>query len=435
MEYHIESLDMSRTRHRIEPFHLRWAHEAVRPDWPVLTQRCARQTPERLWTFDFVLNLLTGHIMFVSYYSLFTIVPSYALDRGGGEWQIGIIIGSIGVVALIVRPLGGRWVGMFGAKRMAIIGAAIFAITNLLYIPEFSVWWLVPIRMIQGIGVAIGPVATSTMVANLAPASRRAEAMGYMGNFIALSGLYSPVLAFWLLTEFGFSVSFMYAAVGGLLGCVTAIRISSARTNIPPSATGGQLPLISRNALFPTAVFLGYTITTAPINTFLPLLAVQRELGNPGLYFTIFSITTIAVMLLSGPIADKYGRATVIIPGMLASALSMFLLTGAHSQLTFLGAGFLNGIGFGLIQPGIQSLTVDRVEPRERSSAMATLQQGWDIGGGGAFILGPIGGVIGIAATFAIAGAGTLAAVAGYIVGNARSPAVLPGRQDAPSDN
>ena len=152
------ALDMSRTRHRIEPFHLRWTHKAVRPDWPVLPQRSARQTPERLWTFDFILNLLTGHFMFVSYYSLFTIVPPYVLDRGGEEWQIGIIIGSIGVVALFVRPLGGRWIGVLGAKRVAVAGAAIFAITNLLYIPAFSVWWLVPVRMIQGMGIAIGPV-------------------------------------------------------------------------------------------------------------------------------------------------------------------------------------------------------------------------------------------------------------------------------------
>ena len=62
-----------------------------------------------------------------------------------------------------------------------------------------------------------------------------------------------------------------------------------------------------------------------------------------------------------------------------------------------------------MIQPAMQSLIVDRVPPRERSSALATLQSGWDIGGsGGAFAFGPLGAVTGAAATFAIAGAGTV---------------------------
>ena len=67
--------------------------------------------------------LLTGHFMFVSYYALFTLVPPFAVDRGGEEWEIGIVIGSIGIMALLVRPFGGRWINSFGAKRIAISGA------------------------------------------------------------------------------------------------------------------------------------------------------------------------------------------------------------------------------------------------------------------------------------------------------------------------
>jgi MFS family permease len=380
------------------------------------------KAPKKLWSIDFMLVLLTGHFMFVSYYALFTLVPPFAVDRGGEEWEIGIVIGSIGIMALLVRPFGGRWINSFGAKRIAISGAGLFAVTNLLYLLASNIWILVPIRMLQGMGVAIGPVATSTMVANLAPESRRGEAMGFMGIAIALSGLYSPVLAFWLLSELGFYTGFVYAAIGGLLGCVTAAKISSSNTNFTSKFDDKEpLPLIPRNAIFPTVIFIGYTITTAPVNTFLPLLSSDRDLGNPGLYFTTFSITTILLMSLSGPIADRFGRASVVIPGMVASSISMFLLAGAHSQATFLGSGFLNGIGFGLIQPGIQALIVDRVRPKERGPAMATVQQGWDIGGSSAFFLGPIGGIMGIASTFTISGMITLLATAGFIFGNSRN--------------
>ena len=392
------------------------------------------QATDRLWTVDFVLTLLSGHFLFAGFTSLFTIVPLYVIDRGGQEWQIGVVVGSFGVVSLLVRPFAGRWIYLFGPKRIAAAGLIIFAIASILYIPASGVWWLVPVRMLQGIGLAMAPVASSTIVANLAPATRRAEAMAYLGNALGIASMYAPVVGFLLLSPYGFPASFIFSASNALLGALLALRISSARTRIRVSeASTGSVPLISRSALFPTAVFLTYTITVAPVSTFLPLLAENRQLGNPGLYFTVFSFTTIVALLLSGPIADRLGRPTVIIPGLLTASASMFLLAIASNQPVFLAAGFLTGVGFGLLQPGIQSLTIDRVAPRERSSALATLQSAWDIGGsGGAFILGPIAGAISVAATFGIVGAGALAGAVGFVVGNARAPAILPREQDAP---
>ncbi len=371
-----------------------------------------------------MLNLLTGHFLFVSYTSLFAIIPPYVLDRDGQEWQIGIVVGAFGIMGLILRPFAGRWVYFLGAKRVAIAGAIIFAVASILYIPAFDVWLLIPVRMLQGIGLALGPVATSTIVANLAPSSRRAEAMGYMGNSVGAASLYAPVFSFWLLSQFGFEASFIYSAANGFLSMVFAIALSATRISFPESdGPAESVPLISRMALFPTMVFLGYTVTTAPVNTFLPLIAEDRGLGNPGLYFTVHSFTTMVVMLGSGLAADRLGRSSVIIPGMLSAAFAMFVLMGAQSQLVFLGAAFLSGFGFGLIQPGMQSLTIDRVRPSERGAAMATLQSAWDIGGsGGAFLLGPIAGVVGTAATFGIVGVGTLSSTAGFVVAVVRGP-------------
>ena len=383
--------------------------------------------PQRLWTLDFVLNLLTAHFLFAGFSSLFTVVPSFVLDLGGEEWQIGVVVGSFGAVSLAVRPLAGRWIYYLGAKRVAFAGAALFGIASLLYIPASSVWWLIPVRMLQGIGLGMAPVATTTVVANLAPITRRGEGMAYMGNSIAIGSLYAPVLAFWLMTHYGATASFLYSASSALMGSLMVLGISSTRSAVPTSEAPITVPLVSRRALFPTAVFLSYTITVGPISTLLPLLAEDRGLGNPGRYFTVYSFTAILTLLVSGHVADRWGRAAAIIPGLLTTASSMFLLTAASNQPMFLAAGLLTGAGFGLLLPGIQSLTVDRVAPRERSAAVATFQSAWDIGGsGGAFVLGPLGGPLGVAVPFGIAGAVTLLGAAGFVVGKARSPAVIP---------
>lgn len=407
-----------------------------------MAQRNGASQSNRLWTVDFILNLLTAHFMFAGYTAMLTVIPPYVLFRHGTEWHLGIIVGAFGIVGLLIRPFGGQWIYAFGPKRVAVAGTAIVAIGSLCYIFALSPWWLVPMRMLQGVGLALGPVATSTIVANLAPPTRRAEAMAYMGNAINASFLYSPFIASSILEYFGsntvgFAYAFVFSGLAAAIGMISGMRISASRIafekpSTPTAAAADKPPLVAKAAIFPTLVFLTYTFTTAPTNTFLPLLAAQQKLGNPGLFYTVFSSTSILAMWQAGPIADRYGRSTVIIPGLLSVAVAMFVLNGAFFQAMFLSAGFFAGLGFGLLQPGIQSLTVDRVPLRERSAGMATLQQAWDIGGSaGSFVVGPLATPIGIANVFGVTGIGALLGALGFVIGNAKSPAALPGRASA----
>ncbi len=382
---------------------------------------------ESLWTKDLVLNLCISHFMFASYTAMLTIIPLYVIQLGGSEWQTGVVVGSFGLLSIPIRQMSGRWITNFGAKRVAIAGTAVLGIATLLHVGAFNIWMIIPVRVVQGIGLAIGPVATATIIAILAPSNRRAEGMAYNGNAIALANLYSPLLAFWLFQQFGSEAAFIYAGLMSLVGTASALGVSANRTSIPmdplSSATGSaKPPLISRSAMFPTLVFLTYTFTTAPVSTFLPQLAKLRSLGNPGLYYTANSITQMLALLLSGLVADRLGRGSVIVPGLLIVGAAMFTLMTANNVVMFVLSGVLNGIGFGMLQPATQSLTVDRSPPRERGSALATLQQAWDVGGsGGAFLVGPLASFIGIAATFGIAGVGTALGAVGYVAYSARS--------------
>ena len=153
-----------------------------------------------------------------------------------------IFVVVFGVVGLVVRPFAGRWVYRLGAKRVAVAGSAVFALSSVLYLASVNVWLLIPVRMLQGVGLAMAPVATSTIVANLAPAHRRAEAMAYMGNAIAVAGLYAPVVGFALLSEFGFAASFLFAATVALLGSESRMAISPTHSR-SPSSTTRRLPL------------------------------------------------------------------------------------------------------------------------------------------------------------------------------------------------
>ena len=387
----------------------------------------ASESSEPLWSRDFVINLLVAHLLLAGFFSLFMVVPAFIDKLGGKDWEIGVIIATFGLAGVIFRPMAGKWILKSGPKRVIIFGILIFVGTTVLYIPLPSEWWIVPVRMFQGVGLAIAPVATSTVVANLAPESRRGEGMSYMGNSISIAQLYAPPIGFFLADSFSFSLAFIVASAVALVSFFVCLTMSDSRTRMPITQQDENempdAPFISRAAIFPTLIFLTYAFTMAPVSTFLPMLSDVRELGvNPGFYFTILSGMTMLTTLLSGRISDKFGRSAVIIPGLTLVSVAMFMLSGAFTFSMFFGAAFFHGVGYGLIYPGINSLVVDRVQANERGSAIGTLQQAWDIGAsGGNFIVGPIIGALGIGSAFVVVGAGAATGVVGFITGNRKS--------------
>jgi MFS family permease len=387
----------------------------------------ASESSESLWSRDFVINLLVAHLLLAGFFSLFMVVPGFIDKLGGKEWEIGVIIATFGLAGVIFRPMAGKWILKSGPKRVIMFGILIFVGTTVLYIPLPSEWWIVPVRMAQGVGLAIAPVATSTVVANLAPESRRGEGMSYMGNSISIAQLYAPPIGFFIADSFSFSLAFIVASAVALVSFFVCLTMSDSRTRMPITPENenemSDAPFISRAAIFPTLIFLTYAFTMAPVSTFLPMLSDVRELGvNPGFYFTILSGMTMLTTLLSGRIADKFGRSAVIIPGLTLVSVAMFMLSGSFTSGMFFGAAFFHGVGYGLIYPGINSLVIDRVPANERGSAIGTLQQAWDIGAsGGNFIVGPIIGALGVGSAFVVVGAGAATGVVGFITGNRKS--------------
>ena len=387
----------------------------------------ASESSQSLWSRDFVINLLVAHLLLAGFFSLFMVVPGFIDKLGGKEWEIGGIIATFGLAGVIFRPMAGKWILKSGPKRVIMFGILIFVGTTVLYIPLPSEWWIVPVRMAQGVGLAIAPVATSTVVANLAPESRRGEGMSYMGNSISIAQLYAPPIGFFIADSFSFSLAFIVASAVALVSFFVCLTMSDSRTRMPITPQNenemSYAPFISRAAIFPTLIFLTYAFTMAPVSTFLPMLSDVRELGvNPGFYFTILSGMTMLTTLVSGRIADKFGRSAVIIPGLTLVSVAMFMLSGSFTSGMFFGAAFFHGVGYGLIYPGINSLVIDRVPANERGSAIGTLQQAWDIGAsGGNFIVGPIIGALGVGSAFVVVGAGAATGVVGFITGNRKS--------------
>jgi MFS family permease len=124
------------------------------------------------------------------------------------------------------------------------------------------------------------------------------------------------------------------------------------------------------------------TMTFGAVISFLPLFVQAHNLGNPGLYFTVYATIVVASRPIAGRMADRFGRERVIVPGMACLVVAMTLLAFTTTWWGLLWAAALQGLGFGCVHPAVMALVVDRSTQHDRGPALATLMGAFDIGVG-----------------------------------------------------
>ena len=202
------------------------------------------------------------------------------------------------------------------------------------------------LRFFHGFGIAAYTTAAGVIVADLAPPSRRGEGMGYYGMSLNLAMTIGPALGVMLIGYIGYdSLFWLCAALGlGSLALSQLIR-EPAHAPSPHQADTRPHQWVSRTALFPGFIAVCMTVTFGAVVSFLPLFVKAANLGNPGLYFSVYSIVVVASRPFAGRLSDRFGRAAVIVPGMVCLTVAMTTLAFSSSLFGLLIAAALQGPG------------------------------------------------------------------------------------------
>ena len=164
-------------------------------------------------------------------------------------------------------------------------------------------------------------------------------------------------------------------------------------------------------------------LTYGTVISFLPLLAVERKIENFEIFFTAFALALIVVRAGAGELSDRYGRAAVIVPGLVLTAIAMVLFSVASSLPDLLLVAVIYGLGFGAVSPVLQAFTVDRAGLGDRGAAMATYSAAFDLGiGVGSVALGYILQFSTFGAMYLTAAGCVVIGLAGFVLVSRRSP-------------
>jgi len=376
--------------------------------------------PARLLTAAFALLWTASFCVFLSFYLLLPVLPVYAAGLGMGESTIGLVIGVFALASMVWKPWAGWVLDWRGRRGILVAGAALFALASLCYPATRSVLPLLLVRVVHGTGMGLFPTAAVAVVTDLVPAARRGEAMGLFGMAANLALAIGPALADPAEARLGFTgvcvLATGLATVGTGLAFLT--RETSLRTARPPFRLRG---LFAPQALYPAALTLLMFVPYGVLMAFLPLLARERGVASPGLFFTLIAVALLVIRTTAGQLSDRFGRPVVVAPALAVVAIALLVVAVARAPWAIYGAGLLFGLGFGGAQPALMAWAADLVPPGDRGKAMATYYTAWELGiGGGQIVLGlllPVGGFGGLFATAA------LMALIGAALALARLPA------------
>jgi MFS family permease len=306
-----------------------------------------------------------------------------------------------------------------GAAPQMVAGGGLLALGSLLYMAAGLAdlpLLLVAGALAAGAGSAAFTTATNTELAHSIPTTRRAEAMGYFGIAQTIGTGLGAGSSFFLFTTFGipapFAVGAALYAMGILLGSRAGAGGRVAAEHVPSAGFA-----IERSALPAALAVWGLVIGQSSSTAFVQLLGIERGVTNPGVYYFAHAVSAVVLRVFGGRIADRYGRLTVIVPGLLMHSAGLVLLSQARSTEMIALAGLLVGIGFAGALSTLQALTVDLARPNKRGSALAMFWAATDVGViTGVLLGGQLAAAFGYSGLFLITSLGPAAAAIGLAV-------------------
>lgn len=337
-----------------------------------------------LWNKSFIFCLLNNLFLFIFYFAQITILPIYILnDLGGTLTDAGLAMTLFMVSSIAVRPFSGLIIEKFGRKKTLYVAETLFCLCAIAYIFADNLIALLMIRFLHGIWFSILTTVTVPIANDFIPPERKGEGMGYFVMSVNLGIVLGPLLGLTLLQDF--SYLFISSLLAGIifLGFIFCFIIPIA-ADTPIQRTTRRLSVhdfIEKKALSVSVLALLISISYASIMSYIsPFADAQGLLEYASLFFVVFAISMMSLRPITGKIYDRKGASYVIYPAITLFAIGLGLLSQTQSVMGLMLSAVCVGMGFGSLQPCLQTLAIQRAPKARIGHATSTFFTCYDIG-------------------------------------------------------
>jgi predicted MFS family arabinose efflux permease len=311
-----------------------------------------------------------AHFLHSLSFGLFLHLPGFVRGLGGDELDVGLISGITALTAVLARPVIGGSIDRARRGTILVTGIGHVAICATYLTVDALGPWLYIVRAVHGACEAALFAALFTYAADVVPAARRTEGLALFGVSGMLPMSLSGLLGDAILARADYPTLFMVAVGFVAAGVVLSLPLREpSRERSEPSR--GFFTAIREPSLLPIwIVGLSFSIAIVAYFTFMKTFVLETRVSSVGVFFSIYSLSAIAVRIGLGKLPDRVGAKRVLFPALGLLALGF----GSLSTTTALGvavAGVLCGVGHGFTFPILLGLVVSRARPSERGAALA----------------------------------------------------------------
>lgn len=361
------------------------------------------ETTTKIWNKKFILLFITNLLMMAAFYASIPIIPIYCQQHGITGMKVGIVLTAMSIATIIFRPIAGYLLDNFNRYHVYLLFLGLFclAFPSFILFPTFGA--LVLVRLYMGIVYSVCGSATMTLAGDVLPRANITAGISRFALTISIGMAFGPYIGIqvqnYVNSKTAFLIIFAMTVVAFI--CVCACQI--------------QYPKVTRQKFA-----FKDTIHKPALPFMLNMMFLMVPFGAVIAYSSLFAqemnlTTTIPyfyICLVLGMLLSKFSTQKMIDNGrhrnlvylslallMLTMASYAFLTTSVHLLI----AGFLFGLGYGILQPLFQSFVTGTTPAPKRGVANATYMLSYDIGIGiGSFLMGSIQTSLGLANGFAL---------------------------------
>ena len=347
-----------------------------------------------IYNLQFGLLCMSSFLFSASFNMLIPELPAYLASLGGAEYK-GYIIALFTITAGISRPFSGKLTDKIGRVPVMAVGSLVCVICGLLYPLLTSIAGFLWLRLFHGFSTGFKPTATAAYVADIVPANRWGEAMGIHSLCFSTGLAIGPAIGSELTERFSINALFYCSSIFALFSIV--ILMNMKETLVKKEKFSLALLKINRKEIIEIRVFGGAVVTFLSYLSYGAILTVISDWGthlgvaNKGLFYMVFTVSSLAIRFVSGRLSDRIGRISIIKFSLLLLVVALVFIGRANSPLHLMFAAAVYGVATGMLSPALTAFIIDLSHPDRRGKAVATMYIALEAGIGlGAFMAGAL---------------------------------------------
>jgi MFS family permease len=345
-----------------------------------------------LFTPRFFVMCAYSFTVFVSVFQLLPTAPYHVLELGGSTTAAGLFLGFLTFASAVSAPFTGSIGDRIGHRRVLIAVSVIVAVFTASYavIQDYRLLLVVVIvhgLFWSGLLSSSGAYMTATL-----PPSRRAEGLGYWGLASVLALGAAPAIGFWVYRHGWIALCLEITALNLVMAAI-AWRLPDDHHGAHGHDPAVQVEhpahyVIEWRVLVLASALAMISFGYGGLTSFSSLYADALGISPRSLFLSAMAISMLVARLALGRSLDRIGHRRVILRCVTLPPMGLIVLALAGGPVSFIAAGILFGVGFGLMHPAFTAFVMSHVAFARRGAAFGAMIMAFDtgIGTGSSFI-------------------------------------------------